>query len=71
MFSFRVFHISWSAPVKANTAINVEAVIMGRTILKVFMDVLLGRMDCMPNMLWLKKGDCLLELKRKCYGFEW
>jgi hypothetical protein len=47
--------ISWRAPVRMNTASSVETVITGRTMLKVFMAVVLST-NCMPNILWLKKG---------------
>ncbi len=42
---------SWRAPVRINTASIVVTVTTGRTIENVLMDVVVGRMDCMPNML--------------------
>jgi hypothetical protein len=42
------------APVRTNTANTVETVTTGRTMVNVFMEVVLGRMDCMPKMLWGK-----------------
>ena len=63
MFSLMVLCVSWRAPVRMNTASSVETVITGRTMLKVFTAVVLST-NCMPNILWLKKGDFSLELKR-------
>jgi hypothetical protein len=46
---------SWGETVRSKTASIVETVTTGRTMVNVFMDVVGGRMDCMPNMLWLKE----------------
>lgn len=54
MFSLMVLCISWRAPVRMNTASSVETVITGRTMLKVFIAVVLST-NCMPNILWLKE----------------
>src|SRR5438477_2514580 len=57
MFLLMVFCISEAEPVTTNTANKVETVTAGRTMPKVVRDVLSGRMDCMPNMLWLKRQE--------------
>jgi hypothetical protein len=66
--------------VRMKTAKIVETVTTGRTMVNVFMDVVLAR-NCMPNMLWLKNRNRLSERKlfmcettgtmRNTYGREW
>ena len=72
MFLLMACCISWSVPVRMNTANSVETVTTGRTMVNVFMDVVLGRMDCMPNMLWFKNGLFVrTKMANACdYGFK-